>query len=181
MPFGDKCQDLDLTSRELVQRTSNSECLVDGRREAVQIGLENEILRTGPYRLDAFGAGYRTRDDYEGCGWSQIAQYLLRYPGVESAVRVVRQDDVRLEIPDDGGERFFGVDTFGDCEEAGPVQLPPYRLSIRCGVLEHQNAYCFFTSHNRYISRWLTVTGRNSIALRHYLLFVEVLARQSQY
>jgi hypothetical protein len=100
---------------------------------------------------------------------------------VELTQRVVRQNDIRLKIPDGGGERFFGVDTFGEGDEAGPIQLMSYELGIRFGILDHQNAYRLSTSPNGYISKWLTGTGRIVIALRHYLRFiVEGLTLPSQ-
>jgi hypothetical protein len=91
---------------------------------------------------------------------------------VELPQRVVGQNDIRRKFPDGGGKRFLGFDAFGEGKQAGSIQLVPHELGIRFGILEHQNAYRFCTSHNGYISKWRTVAGRSVIALRHYLRFL---------
>ena len=171
MPFSDECEDFDLTSGELVQRASNSERLVDGGSQATEVRLENEILRSGPYCRDALSAAYGSGHDDERSSWPQIPKYLLRRARVELTARVVRQDDIRRKIPDSRGERCLGIDPFGEGDEAGSIQLVPNQFGIRFGILVHQNAYRFCTSHYGYISKWLTIRGRKFIALRHYLRF----------
>jgi len=147
MAFSDEREDFDLTSGELVQRASNSECLVDGGREATEVGLENEILRSGPYCRNALSAAYGTGHDDEGSGGPKIPKYLLRRPRVELTARVVRQDDIRRKIPDSRGECCLGVDAFGEGDEAGSIQLVPNQFCVRFRILVQQNAYRFCTSH----------------------------------
>ena len=150
-------QHFDLSRSQLVERATQLDGVGDRRGEAAEICFRYQVLGPGADagygRVAANGASH---EDQRGRG-PEAAQQCQRGLSVERPERVIGKDDVRQEISERRSERVLSLDAFGDCGEAGSMQLVLNKLSVGFAVFEHEDTHRFYhgrgnRKHSEHIS-----------------------------